>query len=193
MYIPKAFEIKDKNEIHSFLESNAFGQLVSNVENRPFSTHIPFLLSDDKSKLIGHLAKQNPQHQELENQEVLAVFQGAHDYISPSWYRSPGVPTWDYQAAHFYGRCSVFTDHDKLQAVVDILSNKYESSYEPPWLPEYRDVMLNAIVGFEIEISEIQCKYKLSQNRTAEDIEQVIKQLEANGSHQLAREIRRNT
>ncbi len=93
MYIPKHFEITDKDEIFSFVEANAFGQLISNVSGRFFSTHLPFLLSEDRSKIVGHMALQNPQHAEIDGQEVLITLEGAHDYISPSWYRGPGVPT----------------------------------------------------------------------------------------------------
>jgi transcriptional regulator len=91
MYIPKHFEVTDEGEIFSFIEANAFGQLVSSVARRPFSTHMPFLVSSDKKKMIGHVAKQNPQYSEIDGQEVLITLQGPHDYISPSWYSSPGA------------------------------------------------------------------------------------------------------
>ena len=77
-YIPKAFRVTDHDEIFSFVEENAFGQLVSTVEGRISSTHMPFLLSDDK-KIFGHFAKQNSQHNELDNQEALVTFLGPHD------------------------------------------------------------------------------------------------------------------
>ncbi len=186
MYIPKHFEITDETEIFAFIEENAFGQLISQVDSRLFSTHVPFLLSDDKTKLIGHLARQNPQHSGLEGQEVLVTLGGPHDYISPAWYATPGVPTWNYQAVHIYGGCKVFRDAEQLKDLVDALTNKYESAFEKPWLPEYNSSMLNAIVGVEISINEIQCKYKLSQNRSSLDKTQVIKQLESIGSLELS-------
>ena len=93
MYIPKHFEITDKSEIFAFVEANAFGQLISNVDGRLYSTHLPFLLSKDRYKITGHLALQNPQLAEIDMQEVLVTLEGAHDYISPAWYSSPGVPT----------------------------------------------------------------------------------------------------
>lgn len=96
MYIPKHFEITDVDEIFDFIADNSFGQIISNVGEKVFSSHIPFLISEDKTKIIGHLAKQNPQHIELDDQEVLVTLQGPHDYISPSWYVGSGVPTWNY-------------------------------------------------------------------------------------------------
>ena len=192
MYIPKHFEVTDKDEIFAFINENAFGQLISTVDGRHFSTHMPFLVSEDKTKLIGHLAKNNPQHSELHGQEALITLEGPHDYISPSWYAAPGVPTWNYQSIHIYGHVSVFTDTVQLQGVVDTLTKQYESAFDEPWLPQYKESMLGAIVGVEITINEIQCKYKLSQNRSSQDQSQVIEQLESRGSNRLARAMKRN-
>lgn len=190
MYIPRHFEVTDNEEIFAFVESNTFGQLISSYQGGLFSTHIPFLVSEDKTRLLGHLAKQNPQHLDIEYQEVLVTLEGPHDYISPSWYRSPGVPTWNYQAVHIYGVCNVFHDSEQIKKVVDTLTNKNESAFQEPWQPDYKASMLDAIVGIEIVISKIQCKYKLSQNRSAQDQKQVAEQLEKLGSHELARAMR---
>jgi len=192
MYIPKHFEVTDKEEICAFIKANAFGQFISSVESRLFSTNIPFLLSDDHSKLIGHLAKQNPQWENLEGQEVLATFLGPHDYVSPSWYKSPGVPTWNYQAVHVYGHCKPIHEPEQLKHIVNTLTNKYESTRKEPWQIAYNESMLQKIVGLEIQITEIQCKYKLSQNRSKEDQAQVSNELKSNGNIQLSNAIGHN-
>jgi len=153
MYTPEYFKVTDEKEIFAFIEANAFGQLISSSGGRLFSTHLPFLLSEDKTSLLGHLARQNQQLQDIENQEVMVTLQGAHDYISPSWYVNPGVPTWNYQAAHVYGRCSVFTGRSDLKKIVDTLTSKYESQFDTPWKPDYNPSMLGAIVGIKIAIS----------------------------------------
>jgi len=186
MYVPKHFEITDEDEIFAFIEANAFGQLISTHEGRLFSTHMPVLLDTDNNRLLGHLARANPQWRDIEGQEVLITLQGPHDYISPSWYRSPGVPTWNYQAVHIYANCHVFEDATKLKQVVDKLTEKFESAFEEPWQPTYKASMLQGIVGIEVEITEIQCKYKLSQNRSREDQTQVTKLLQETGSRELA-------
>lgn len=186
MHTPEHFKVTDKNEIYAFFEDNAFGQLISNLNGRPCSSHAPFLLSSDKSKVYCHLAKQNTQVKNLDGQEVLVTLQGAHDYISPSWYVGSGVPTWNYQALHIYGRCKVFSDPDSLKRVVDTLTNKFESQFNKPWQPDYKSSMLGAIVGIEITITEIQCQYKLSQNRPPQDQKNVATQLKNNGSTLLA-------
>ena len=179
MYIPKHFDIEDREEWIRFIEANAFGQLISNDENgRPFSSHVPFLLSEDKLTIRGHLARQNPQCLSADGQEVLVSLQGPHAYVSPSWYQAPGVPTWNYQALHIYGVCRFTSDVEKIKTIVDSLTEKCEAGFDQPWQAEYRSAMLGAICGFDIEISEIQCKYKLSQNRSDEDRAGVIQQLE---------------
>lgn len=186
MYIPKSFEVKDQEEIFAFAKANAFGQLISNVDGRLFSTRMPFLFAEDKSKVFGHLAKHNPQHLELDEQEALVILDGPHDYISPSWYSDPGVPTWNYQAVHIYGYAKVFTNANQLKSLVDSLTKKYESAFEQPWQPDYKASMLSAIIGVEITVSEIQSKYKLSQNRSTQDQSRIIKQLKSLGSNKLA-------
>ena len=191
MYIPKHFEVTDKDEIFSFIEANSFGQLISTVDGKPFATHMPFLMSNDNKKILGHVAKQNPQYSEIEGQEVLITLQGPHDYISPSWYSSPGVPTWNYQAVHIYGVCKVFSDPEQLKSVVEALTHKYESGFSEPWQPDYKATMLHAIIGFEISISKIQCKYKLSQNRPKQDQSQVAEQLGKLGSVDIAKATRK--
>ena len=186
MYIPQNFEVTDRKKALEFIKSNAFGQLVSTLEGRLFSSHIPFYYDSERESLICHIAKNNPQWKEVEDQEVLVTFQGPHDYISPSWYESPGVPTWNYQSVHVYGNAFLITETSELKFIVDNLASMYESSLESPWEPEYKESMLKAIIGIEVNVNEIQCKFKLSQNRTAEDREQVIERLMDQGSIQLA-------
>ena len=192
MYIPKHFEITEENEIYSFIEANAFGQLISNSQGRLCSTHLPFLLSEDKTTLHCHLAKQNPQIADIGDQDVLVTFQGAHDYISPSWYQSAGVPTWNYQAVHIYGKCRLISDTSELKRIVETLTSRYEARYPAPWKPEYAENMLNGIVGVDVQITEVQCKFKLSQNRSTADQAQVIEQLRVGGSEQLAKAMEQN-
>jgi len=191
MYIPRHFNISEVEEIFAFLDANAFGQLISLVDQRPTVSHLPFLVSADRQFLHCHLARQNPHWQSLEDQQVLVTFQGPHDYVSPSWYRTPGVPTWNYQALHIYGRCRVIEEAEAIAGIVQALSERYESGFESPWKPEYRAAILKAIIGVEIEIEELQCKYKLSQNRPAQDHQGVIDKLEELGSESLAREMRK--
>lgn len=187
MYIPKHFSVTDKEEILAFINANSFGQLISLVEGKIFSSHIPFLLSDDNQALKCHIAKSNPQWDGIEDQEVLISFQGPHDYVSPSWYNSPGVPTWNYQSVHIYGKPQLITKTEKLSRLVNEMTGIYESPLEKPWVPEYKESMLKAIIGIEIRITDIQCKYKLSQNRSEDDRLQIIEQHKKRGSFELSK------
>jgi transcriptional regulator len=191
MYLPEHFKVSEQDEIFAFIAANAFGQLISIDEQRPFASHLPFLIANDRKTLLCHLARQNPQWQSLADQQALITFLGPHDYISPSWYENPGVPTWNYQAVHIYGNCRVFDAAAELARLVDTLSERYESGFDNPWQPQYRDAMLKAIVGVEITIDEIQCKYKLSQNRPIADQQGVVDHLQQSGSKALAEAMRK--
>ena len=191
MYLPKHFEVAEEAEIFSFIDANAFGQLISIDAGRPYASHLPFFIADDHTRMHCHLARQNPQWQQLADQQVLVTFLGPHDYISPSWYQNPGVPTWNYQAVHIYGHCRVLDDDAAVADIVEALSTRYESGFETPWQPQYRDAMLKAIIGVEITIDEVQCKYKLSQNRPAADHQAVVDKLDELGSTPLAGAMRK--
>ena len=193
MYIPKHFEVTDVEEICAFVKAHAFGQITSSVQGRLFTSHIPFLIDDDLLRICGHLARQNPQWESLEDQEVLVTFLGPHDYISPSWYQSPGVPTWNYQAVHFYGHCKAIHETEQLKQIVNLLTHTYESTQSEPWQATYTESMLKNIVGLEIQITEIQCKYKLSQNRSMADRERVSVQLRNSGNIELSDAIERGS
>lgn len=186
MYIPKHFEIDDENVIAEFINANAFGQLISLHEGSIVSTHMPFLFDAQRSVLTGHLAKANPQWQEIDKQKVLVSLQGDHAYVSPSWYASAGVPTWNYQAVHIEGIAESFSDSEKLKTVVDSLTLQNESHYPEPWRPDYAATMLRGIVGIEIAITAVQCKFKLSQNRSEQDQRNVRQQLIKGGHQALA-------
>lgn len=193
MYIPTHFEVADDDKSLNFIQSNAFGQLISMLEGRPVSSHIPFFYDDERRSLICHLARDNPQWEGIEGQETLVTFQGPHDYVSPSWYETRGVPTWNYQAVHIYGHASLITETSRLKSIVETLTRIHESSLESPWEPKYQESMLAAIIGVEIRISEIQCKYKLGQNRSKEDRRRVIEQLRKQGAVQLAAAMERES
>lgn len=191
MFNPSYFQISDREEMLAFLRANNFGLLISSHDGQPCASHLPFLPSDDGKSLLCHLARPNAQWRSLEGQRVLVALQGPHDYISPTWYQSPGVPTWNYQALHIYGTCRVLDDAAETAALVEALAAYHEAGSDAPWVPDYGDAMLKAIVGVEITIDEMQCKYKLSQNRPAADHGPVIEQLERRGARDLAAAMRK--
>ena len=191
MFLPPHFEIDDEEEVFAFLQANCFGQITSVHEGRPLASHLPFLIGDDRQTLLGHFARANTQWKSLEGQSVLITFQGPHDYISPAWYKNPGVPTWNYQAIHLYGECKIHHDNKTKSDIVDRLTDSYESGFDKPWKPDYAEAMLNGIVGFKVTITEIQCKYKLSQNKVDADRRGAIENLRRLGNEQLAAEMQK--
>jgi transcriptional regulator len=186
MYQPPHFRIDDQEQALHFIEQHGFGMLVTNHEGRFFATHMPVMLNADKRSLVGHIARQNPQHADIEGTEVLFIIQGPHGYVSPLLYENPGVPTWNYQAVHVLGIGKRIEDDAFKRLVVDSLTHKYESAREAPWHGDYHPGKLNAITGIEIEIREIQCKFKLSQNRSARERDNIAADAMRQGNHDLA-------
>ena len=175
MYVPTHFAAEDPRQAHALIRTHPFGLLLSIDEQRATGSHIPFL-HDSDTRLACHLARANPQPAGLaRGGPVLAVFQGPHAYVSPSWYAEPGVPTWNYAAVHVYGRATPVTDPDALAETLARLARLHEPIGAPPL--DYDPRMLDGIVGFDIEITEIQAKLKLSQNRSRQDRRRVIEQL----------------
>ncbi len=190
LYIPKHFAVSDTDKIAEFLTQNNFGELISVIDGKPFSTHLPFLFDASSQTLRMHMAKANPQWKHLNPGQVLVVVNGPHGYISPAWYHSPGVPTWNYQAVHIYGIAEPITDQEQLKNIVDGLTIDAEKTHAHPWQPDYAATMLQGIVGIELSISDIQCKFKLSQNRSGQDQQSVAKALSDAGNIALAAAMR---
>ncbi len=185
MYALDKFQIHDTETIFQFLENHSFGQLISSVDGELFVSHIPFLIERDKKLLLGHMAKNNPQWKSLEQQKILVTFNGPHDYISPSVYSQPGVPTWNYQVVHIRGSCDLTTSEELLD-IITKLTQKYEEKRDNKWHGDYPEKLANAIVGFKIKIEKIECSFKLSQNRKTDEIDKVIADLQARGNTALA-------
>ena len=181
MYIPRSFSESDQARLGALIDANPFGVLVTVDGVRPVANHLPFLY--EQGKLVCHLAKTNTQISSLEcGDEALAIFTGPHAYVSPSWYDTPGVPTWNYTVVHVYGEPIVFRDETRLRDVVSRLTRRHEAGQPDPWRPNYDDRLLQAIVGVEIIVNEMQGKFKLSQNRPEVDRNSVISHLESDGS-----------
>lgn len=183
MYIPGPYQEERVAVLHAVIRANSFATLVSNGEGGIVATHLPILLDSTRGPhgmLIGHLARENQHWRALAaDRESLAIFQGPHAYISPSWYTTPyAVPTWNYVAVHAYGRPSLIDDPSALYRIVEETTRNYEAPFAHPWelepRREYAEKLLKNIVGFEMEISRLEGKRKLSQNRSRADREGVI-------------------
>jgi transcriptional regulator len=189
MYIPKAFAVEDLATLHHFIDRHSFGLLISQSNGRPFGSHLPFLLdrtSGPQGTLIAHVARANPQWKDLADREALAVFNGPHAYVSPTWYADPRtVPTWNYTAVHVYGRVEVIQNPTEIVEFVRRLTGSAEGGMPEPWTFDPTDPFVvrlaEGIVGLRIEISQIEGKFKLNQNHPVERRARVIAALEALG------------
>jgi transcriptional regulator len=195
VYLPPAFTEARPEVLSAHLERHEFALLVSHGPLGMVASHIPFLIEHqgEELHLLGHLARPNPQVADLaRGGEVLAIFSGPHAYISPRWYASgPAVPTWNYADVHACGKVRLIDEADWLRSFLDRLSKRHEAGSEAPWRMEdqpaaYMTGMLKGIVGFDITVTRLEGKFKLSQNRPAVDRPRIVAALETRGDSDAA-------
>jgi len=201
MYIPKLYKNENQEDIQNFIHKNGFGILVNQTDGKLWATHIPLLLEvkNGKQYLVGHVSKENPQAESFKtHDEVLAIFSGVHTYISSSWYDHENVPTWNYLAVHIYGKVKLHSLEESIEALKKLV-NKYEAKSENPVLIEdlSKKTMQQArgIVSFEIEVTAVEAKKKLSQNRDDKNYQTIITKLEDSNDYQsieVAMEMKKN-
>jgi len=176
MYIPKINLSTDRDETIAFIQRFSFATIITSKDNLPIATHLPFLVTikDEKVILTSHFAKANEQWADIEDNKVLVIFSEPHAYISPNNYDNAlNVPTWNYISVHAYGQGKLITETKRTFELLEATIDNYETSYRQQWdnLPEdYKLMMSKGVVAFEILVTELQAKKKISQNRT--DIEQ---------------------
>ena len=184
MYIPEFNRIEDRATALAFMKENPFAILVSSSEGGLVATHLPLLVQElgDKIVLRGHFAKANHHWSSIEQEESLVIFHGPHAYISPSLYEiRESVPTWNYAAVHVYGRAKLISDMSDAERVLADLIAQFDPSYYQQWLTfseEYREKMLRRIVAFEFEATRVETKFKLGQNRTKAEQDNLMKALQ---------------
>lgn len=171
MYVPKPFRVDDRDLLDAVVRDNPFGLLIGTMDGAPFATHLPFLLDGDR--LLAHVARGNPHWRSIDGRtKMLAVFSGPHAYVSPRWYAAgPAVPTWNYVAVHVYGEPRIVEDATSVRGMLDRLVDTYEAG---AWTvgdqdSDFVDGMMRGIVAFEMPLTRIEGKFKLSQNRSAAD------------------------
>jgi len=196
MYVPAHFEESRPQALHALMTAHPFGTLVTHGRNGLDANHIPFDFDPAQGPmgiLKGHVARANPVWQDVANgDEVLVIFRAADAYISPNWYPSKHeahrqVPTWNYMVVHAHGRITIRDDERFVRGVVARLTRTHEAVQPDPWKmsdapAEYLDTMLKAIVGLEIEITRLEGKSKLGQNKEVRDIRGAGRALLAQGS-----------
>lgn len=207
MYNARPHQEHDLEALHRQMLQTRLAVLVTHGDQGLLASHIPVLLDPDEGPngtVYAHLARANRQWQELGNgSEALLVFQGPDAYVSPGYYPSKAqdprtVPTWNYLAVHAYGQAEVIQDGARLLEIVSRLTDRHEQGRSVPWQvadapADYIEGMLRAIVGVRLPIDRLQGARKLSQNRSAIDVEGVRRGLVASADpldNQLAAQMR---
>ena len=193
MHIPTTFKETRVELLHDLIHRYSFGTLVAHGHNGLEVNHLPFEIDVRHGSygiLRGHVARNNPLIANLTSgSKATAIFVGPHAYISPSWYptmraEGKGVPTWNYVAVHAIGTIEFLDDSTLLRRHLDRLTDKYESNFARPWRlsdapPDYVNGLMRGIVAFEIPITRLLGKWKVSQNRHPEDRRAVADALES--------------
>lgn len=193
MYVPKQFQMQDRAQILAFVEEYSFGLIVSLQDGLPVATHIPLLVEEKEDGALvlrGHIAKANSQWQQLANQQVLAIFSGPHAFISNLWYEQPNtVSTWNYIAVHMRGTARLIEEPQQLWQLLEQTERKYGGDFAQSEEAHIQG-MMQAIVGFEVDVTAIDAQWKLNQHHPSERREKVITQLarqQDDNSQQIAR------
>ena len=203
MYIPDHFQVPNEQDLHALIAKHPLGIIVITGPHGLDANHIPFELEagqGQRGTLIGHVARANPLWREVKDgDEVLVIFRAEQAYISPNFYPSKqenhkSVPTWNYSVVHVHGRIAIHDDERYVRGVVAKLTHRHEASQPVPWKmsdapKDYIASMVQAIVGIEIEITEITGKFKLSQNREARDAQGVADNLKRQGDEVLGQAV----
>ena len=194
MYLPKHFNETDQARIEALIHDFGFATLITTTPDGALVTHAPIQFDSARNVLVGHIARANPHSAALQDgAQLLAVFHGPHSYISPTWYideneKVPNVPTWNYAAVHVSGTVTRIDDDVAKWKIVKELAAQYEGDSDSAWDPRGLAAhmsKLSAIVGFEIAITSVEAKLKLSQNRSVRDQENVVAKLMASEASEV--------
>ncbi|MEO6985043.1 MAG: FMN-binding negative transcriptional regulator [Paralcaligenes sp.] len=195
MYLPPVFREDQIGLLHDLIRAHPLATLVTAGPGGLMANLIPFLFYPNEGEhgtLRAHLSRGNPQWKELDRaDECMVVFQGANGYITPSWYQTKKetgkvVPTWNFVTVHAWGAPCMKEDSGWLNSHLHDLTYSQEHARVPPWKIEdapadFIATQMKAIIGLEIEVSRIEGKWKVSQNRPQVDRLGVVQGLRAQG------------
>lgn len=189
IYMPPHFTVADRTTQVAAMRAYPFATLVSVADGEAMFTHAPLVLEErgEVLVLLGHLALANPHWKTwTAEQKVTAIFHGPNGYISPRWYTvREAVPTWNYIAVHVQGRLQAIHDSAAKERVLKALIDAHDSAYRTQWDEigeDYREKMKRGIVAFEIAVDRVDGKFKLGQNRVAQDKANVLAAMEQGGA-----------
>ncbi len=190
MYPPPHHQTEDIQKMIAVINAYPFAMLVSAEGNTPFVTHIPVIYNETNGKLVAHIDKQNPQVQTLVNgAEVTVIFRGPDCYISPSVYSTPQLPTWNYIIVHITGTIQLINHPEAAKQTMVDMTNFLEQP-DHKFKLEMDDSRMHRLIkyiqAFEIEVTNWEGKFKLSQDKNAEDFELAKKTLQKNSRKDIS-------
>jgi transcriptional regulator len=195
LYQPPHFAVAERDVALELMRRHPLATLVSSADGgEPLVSHAPLLASADGERLalLGHLAKPNPQWKQWrDGDRVLAIFHGPDAYVSPFWYEAKeAVPTWNYAVVHALGTVTLAHDSVAKERVLKALIDAHDAPYHARWDeldPEWREKMKGGIVAFDLAVTRLDVKFKVSQNRSEADRAGVLRAME--GGDARAREL----
>lgn len=182
MYTPPAFRDDEKESLHATIRAARLANFITATAAGPLATPLPLFLDASEGEhgvIHGHLARANPQWQAPCVGDALAVFMGPDAYVTPQWYAAKQetgkvVPTWNYVAVHASGPVEFFDDPVRLLEAVRRLTDLHEAGRAMPWAvadapKDFIEAQLRGIIGLRMEVTRLEGKRKMSQNRSAAD------------------------
>jgi transcriptional regulator len=184
MYIPNQFQFKNEAEKIAFMKQYSFATIITNKEQIPIATQLPFYINDSSDKLVltSHFALANEQAKYIEANTSLVLFTEPHAYISPVHYdKAESVPTWDYISVHAYGKAKILDEESSKIKVLEEMIRFYDQNYLAQWdslSDKFKKGMMRGIVAFELEVPDLQGQKKLSQNKSEAERHRIVEHLE---------------
>jgi transcriptional regulator len=184
MYTPKIFNNDDITKAISFMKKFSFATIITSDNGKPIATHLPFVITERDGEIIltSHFAKSNNHSKKIQSEEILVIFTEPHAYISPKLYdKKENVPTWNYISVHTYGTAKLLETDIEVFQVLEQMIKSYDAEYLNQWnelSKDYKTKMAKGIIAFEIQVNELQFKEKISQNKSENERNKIIKNLE---------------
>lgn len=192
MFSAKRYQATDNSQVLSFMQAHPFAIVTGiGADGYPVATHVPVeveQLADGSIVITGHVARKTDHAQAWEqNPNALILFTGPHVYVSASWYTDTKMAsTWNYMTVHAKGKMQLL-DEEGTYAIIKKLTDRYEAHSAIPASMEkmgeqYVRNNLKAIVGFSMVVEQLEHVFKLSQNRDDESHQNIIQQLNQQGT-----------
>lgn len=194
MYNPPHFRVDDISRIVELIRSQNFALIISSGTEGLNASSVPVMVNDGCTAITGHIARANPFWKNLDDREVLVVFQGPNHYISPPWYgEETAVPTWNYAVVHVRGIFHAISDDDTAMGIIDQLVDFHESKigqeWKADWSRESYRKRLQGLVAFEIRVDSVEAKWKLSQDHPREsrvNVATMLRKIDTENSRKIA-------